>query len=102
MMRTTKEIGNAGNPRVLATLPTYNEADNIDALIDALRAQEVEVLVADDDSPDGTWRLVEKRAAADPGVHLLHRTQKKDGVTPARKPLPAPRTRSRPGRRNGR
>lgn len=36
-----------------------------------------EVLVADDHSPDGTWQIVEKRAAQDARVHLLHRTADK-------------------------
>lgn len=56
-------------------IPTYNEAENIEPLIDAILAHGPgwEVLVVDDDSPDGTWRLVAARAEADPRVHLLHR-----------------------------
>ncbi|MBZ0272743.1 glycosyltransferase [bacterium] len=60
-------------PRTIAVLPTYNERDNIATLIAGLRAQDVEVLVADDDSPDETWRLVGEMSEKDPGVHLLHR-----------------------------
>jgi dolichol-phosphate mannosyltransferase len=62
--------------KVIVTVPTWNEAENIGRLIDEIRAlpQGVEVLVADDDSPDGTWRIVEAKAKADPGVHLLRRT----------------------------
>ena len=62
--------------RTVATLPTYNEAGNIGPLIDAILAlgPEHEVLVIDDDSPDGTWRIVAERAAAEPRVRLLHRT----------------------------
>ncbi|MCB2154964.1 polyprenol monophosphomannose synthase [bacterium] len=62
--------------KIIATLPTYNESENILPLIDALLAvsKNLEVLVIDDDSPDGTWELVGKRAEADPRVHLLHRT----------------------------
>jgi dolichol-phosphate mannosyltransferase len=62
---------------LIVTLPTYNEAQNIEPLTRELRALGCEVLVADDNSPDGTWRLVEKMAAADPGVHLLLRREKK-------------------------
>jgi dolichol-phosphate mannosyltransferase len=64
-------------PRTLVTLPTFNEAENIEALVRELRALGLEVLVADDNSPDGTWRLVQALAAADAGVHLLHRLTRK-------------------------
>ena len=59
----------------LVVVPTYNEAENILPLIDAiLRADPLlEVLVVDDDSPDGTHRLVHEAARRDPRVHLLHR-----------------------------
>lgn len=62
--------------KIIATLPTYNESENILPLIDALLevSKHIEVLVVDDDSPDGTWQLVAERAARDPRVHLLHRT----------------------------
>ena len=64
-------------PRTIVTLPTYNEAENIEPLIRSLRAQDLEVLVADDDSPDGTWRIVERLAESDPKVRLLRRMDKK-------------------------
>ena len=62
--------------RILATLPTYNEARNILPLVEALLAISpcLEVLVIDDNSPDGTWKLVAEKCAAEPRVHLLHRT----------------------------
>jgi dolichol-phosphate mannosyltransferase len=63
--------------RIVATLPTFNEAENIEPLTREIRALGLEVLVADDNSPDGTWKLVEKMAADDPGVHLLLRREKK-------------------------
>ena len=46
-------------PRIIAMIPTYNEAENIGPLIDAILAvgPELEALVVDDDSPDGTWRI---------------------------------------------
>ena len=61
--------------KVIVTVPTWNEAGNIGRLIDEIRALpgDVEVLVADDDSPDGTWRILLEKAREDPGVHLLHR-----------------------------
>ena len=62
--------------RIIATLPTYNEAENVIPLIRALLrvSRFMEVLVIDDNSPDGTWKLVETEAGSNPRVHLLHRT----------------------------
>jgi len=59
---------------VMAMLPTYNEAGNIRSLVEALLAMEgMHVVVVDDDSPDGTWRIVGEMAERDPRVHLIHR-----------------------------
>ena len=65
--------------RIVALLPTYNEAENIAPLIGEILAlgPEYEVLVVDDDSPDGTWRIVGDTAARDPRVHLMHRTSER-------------------------
>ncbi|MCX7013589.1 MAG: polyprenol monophosphomannose synthase [Candidatus Sumerlaeota bacterium] len=62
--------------RVMAMLPTYNEAENIRPLLTEILAlgPEYEALVVDDHSPDGTWKIVEEMAQADPRVHLVHRT----------------------------
>jgi len=64
---------------IVVTLPTYNEAGNIVALTEELLAlrPDVHVLVMDDNSPDGTWRLVGELAAKNPRVRLLHRTERK-------------------------
>ncbi len=72
--------------RVLATLPTFNEAENIRPLIEELLAiaPDFEVLVIDDDSPDGTWRVVEEMAAQEPRVHLLRRTHERGRGTAGR------------------
>lgn len=61
--------------RFIAMIPTYNEADNIGPLIDCIlgAGREWEALVVDDDSPDGTWRLVAEYAQRSPRVRLLHR-----------------------------
>jgi dolichol-phosphate mannosyltransferase len=66
-------------PRTMAMIPTYNEAENIGPLLDAILAQgpQWEALVVDDHSPDGTWKIVQERADADSRVHLLHRTTDK-------------------------
>ena len=66
-------------PTVVCTIPTWNEAGNILPLVQELLAlgPGFEVLVIDDNSPDGTWRLVAEEAARNPRVHLLHRTTDK-------------------------
>ena len=73
-------------PSVSVVLPTYNEAGNILDLIDAieraLATNLLEIIVVDDNSPDGTWRLVGERAAKDAKVRLLHRTSER-GLTTA-------------------
>lgn len=64
------------NPmRPYVIVPTYNEAPNISDLILAIRglAEQPEVVVSDDNSPDGTWEVVEELAKNDPGVHLIRR-----------------------------
>jgi len=67
-------------------LPTFNERDNIGPLIDrtliALAAYELEIIVVDDDSPDGTWQVVAQTAAQNDRVHLIHRTTEQ-GLTSA-------------------
>ncbi|HWI42441.1 MAG TPA: polyprenol monophosphomannose synthase [Nocardioides sp.] len=59
-------------------VPTFNEAGNIAWIVDRLRLAQpdVDVLVVDDGSPDGTGRIADRLAAADDHVHVLHRTAK--------------------------
>ena len=63
------------NRPTLVTLATYNEIENLPALVDEIFAAtpDVDVLVIDDDSPDGTGRWCDQRAAVDPRVRCLHR-----------------------------
>ncbi|MBF4770137.1 polyprenol monophosphomannose synthase [Nocardioides agariphilus] len=67
-----------GLGRVVMVVPTYNEAENLQWIVGRLRAAQpaVDILVVDDGSPDGTGRLADELAAADPQVKVLHRTQK--------------------------
>jgi dolichol-phosphate mannosyltransferase len=62
----------------LVIVPTYNERDNIGRLLDRLLAlpSQLDVLVVDDGSPDGTGDLVAERAAREPRLHLLRRPGK--------------------------
>ncbi len=64
--------------RPLILLPTYNERENLEAILEAILAAEpeFEVLVIDDASPDGTGALADARAAVEPRVHVLHRAGK--------------------------
>jgi len=67
-----------GSDRVLVCIPTYNERDNLSATVERLRAAcpEVDVLVIDDGSPDGTGELADDLARGDDRVNVLHRTEK--------------------------
>jgi len=62
----------------LIIIPTYNECENIETLLDRLLALPfgLEVLVVDDNSPDGTGDLVAARESKDPRIHLLRRPGK--------------------------
>ncbi len=64
--------------KTLVIVPTYNERDNLPPLIQRLMALPVplDVLVVDDNSPDGTGQLADKIAAGNAAVHVLHRKDK--------------------------
>ena len=64
--------------RLLVTLCTYNERDNLAPLIAEVWrfAPDAEILVVDDGSPDGTGKVADELADADPRVHVLHRPGK--------------------------
>ena len=65
-------------PRLLVSLATYNERDNLPPLVAEIHrhAPHADVLVIDDGSPDGTGRLADELAAADPRVRVIHRAGK--------------------------
>ncbi len=69
-------VGQLG--RVVMVVPTYNEVDNLAWLVGRLRAAQptVDLLVVDDNSPDGTGDVADELAATDPAVHVLHRPGK--------------------------
>jgi dolichol-phosphate mannosyltransferase len=73
--------GYPGVGRVLVIIPTYNEAENVRIITGRVRAAvpEVDVLIADDNSPDGTGDIADEMAAADRQIHVMHR-QGKEGL----------------------
>ncbi|MFD8401777.1 glycosyltransferase, partial [Streptomyces sp. NPDC059698] len=64
--------------KVLVIIPTYNEAENIGPIVARVRTAvpDADILVADDNSPDGTGKAADELAAADDQVHVLHRKGK--------------------------
>ncbi|MFE7792063.1 polyprenol monophosphomannose synthase [Streptomyces sp. NPDC057460] len=67
--------------RALVIIPTYNEAENIKPIVTRVRTAvpDADILVADDNSPDGTGKIADELAAADSQVQVLHR-QAKEGL----------------------
>jgi dolichol-phosphate mannosyltransferase len=64
--------------RLLVVVPTYNERVNLPLVVPAILQQDprIDVLVVDDNSPDGTGQLADELAASTPRVHVLHRPNK--------------------------
>jgi dolichol-phosphate mannosyltransferase len=64
--------------RVAVIIPTYNERENLESISARVRAAvpAADLLVVDDNSPDGTGELGDKLAAEDPQIHVLHRPGK--------------------------
>ncbi len=75
-MRDDNAVG-----RVLVIIPTYNESQNIESVTTRLRVAvpDAHVLIADDNSPDGTGDIADRLAANDDHVHVMHR-QGKQGL----------------------
>ena len=67
--------------RACVVLPTYNELENLPSIVPAIlaAAPELDVLIVDDNSPDGTGDLADKLALADGRIRVLHR-KKKEGL----------------------
>lgn len=84
MTAPTSQAGEAasedgpGSDPVLVIIPTYNESENLERIVTRLHKHNpgVHVLVADDNSPDGTGEIADKLAAADKRVHVMHRKGK--------------------------
>jgi dolichol-phosphate mannosyltransferase len=64
--------------RVIMVIPTYNEAENLSGIVTRLRSAQptVDILIVDDNSPDGTGNLADSLAQKDPAISVLHRDKK--------------------------
>jgi len=62
----------------LVVIPTYNERDNIERLVGEILAQgeEIEILIVDDNSPDGTGEIVDELVKVNSRIHVIHRSGK--------------------------
>jgi dolichol-phosphate mannosyltransferase len=67
-----------GREKILVIIPTYNESENIERIITRTRnaVPQADILVADDNSPDGTGKIADALAAAEDQVHVMHRLGK--------------------------
>ena len=67
-----------GTPKLIVSLATLNEVDNLRPLVESIRefAPYADVLVIDDNSPDGTGRVADELKATLPGIHVIHRSGK--------------------------
>ncbi len=65
-------------PRIVISIATYNERDNLAPLVREIHAvvPSADVLIIDDHSPDGTGQLADELALGDPRIHVLHRSGK--------------------------
>ena len=78
MTEPTTPGGSAPSTRTLVIIPTYDERENLPGVVERLlvAAPDVSVLIADDNSPDGTGRLADQVAAERGGIEVLHRPGK--------------------------
>jgi len=69
------------DPPITVIIPTYNEIANLPQIVPAVLLQDprLEILVVDDNSPDGTGQLADELASHEPRIHVLHRMSK-DGL----------------------
>jgi dolichol-phosphate mannosyltransferase len=73
-MRATGQAGT----RAVVIIPTYNERQNVERLVEQVLGQDsrLDVLIVDDNSPDGTGELADQLAAGSDRIHVLHRPRK--------------------------
>jgi dolichol-phosphate mannosyltransferase len=73
-----EEPSSSDSERVLVIVPTYNEKSTLPSILDRIRSSVpgAEVLIVDDNSPDGTGRIADDWAARDASIHVMHRLGK--------------------------
>jgi dolichol-phosphate mannosyltransferase len=78
-MSTPRPSDDRPRGRVVMVVPTYNEVDNLAWIVGRVRESQptADVLVVDDNSPDGTGKLADELAAADEAVRVVHRSDKR-------------------------
>jgi dolichol-phosphate mannosyltransferase len=84
-MRPAVAKGRSETGAAWLVLPTYNEAENIESFVAAVREMlpaSARILIVDDNSPDGTGRIADRLAAEHEAVSVLHRPRK-EGLGPA-------------------
>jgi len=66
------------NAQTLIVMPTYNERENVPVIVPLVLAQHpgIQILIVDDNSPDGTGAIADEMAASDSRIHVLHRAGK--------------------------
>jgi dolichol-phosphate mannosyltransferase len=81
VLHESGELAFSPDDRFLVVIPTYNERENLPRIVPLVLDEDprIEILVVDDNSPDGTGRLAEEIASAEPRVHVLNRSAK-DGL----------------------
>jgi dolichol-phosphate mannosyltransferase len=84
MARGSNEDSSSAWGRVVVIMPTYNEIESLGTVAGHLltTVRDVDLLVVDDQSPDGTGALADSLAASNARVHVLHRTER-EGLGPA-------------------
>lgn len=78
MSSTVNSPAPAADPKLIISLATFNEVENLRPLVESIRefAPNADVLVIDDNSPDGTGKLADELKASLPGIHVIHRPGK--------------------------
>ncbi len=77
-MSTAPEAVSADLGRVLVIIPTYNELDALPLILSRVQnsVPTVEILIVDDNSPDGTGGIADQWVSENPGIHVMHRLGK--------------------------
>ncbi len=83
MSTTVSSVRSASGPNgssghALVILPTYNERENLEHIVEAVLSQaaDIDVLIVDDNSPDGTGGIADTLAVVQPRLHVMHRSGK--------------------------